>query len=244
MTSSMLRMGSRGPDVIAVQNALNLGVVPNPMLVADGIFGSKTDRAVRAYQTQRRIGADGIVGPITQCVLRGVPRRTAPSIHAVRLIPQPTPSTCWAAATAMMKNSTPQQIIDRTPDHLKSSTGGTRNFSDNADNVSGNQEFARVHGLTYHAPQSWSVPGFKGLVTRSPVMVSMLWNASEYAAGRGSSGHRVVVYGIDSDDDPTGMGTLLHIHDPWAPNVGKTHQKSYYALVNETPCFTYGVFTR
>ena len=44
--------------------------------------------------------------------------------------------------------------------------------------------------------------------------------------------------------DPTGMGTLLHIHDPWAPNVGKTVQKSYYALVNETPCFTYGIFTR
>ena len=54
----------------------------------------------------------------------------------------------------------------------------------------------------------------------------------------------MVIFGILTDNDPTGLGTLLHIHDPWAPNVGKTFQKSYYALVNETPCFTYGVFTR
>jgi hypothetical protein len=78
----------------------------------------------------------------------------------------------------------------------------------------------------------------------SPVMLSMLWNVNEYTAGHGSSGHRMVVYGIDTDDDPTGEGTLLHLHDPWAPNVGKTFQQSYYSLVNETPCLTYGVFTR
>ena len=28
------------------------------------------------------------------------------------------------------------------------------------------------------------------------------------------------------------------------PDVGKIFEESYYALVNETPCFTYGVFTR
>jgi Papain-like cysteine protease AvrRpt2 len=82
------------------------------------------------------------------------------------------------------------------------------------------------------------------LVTRGPVMIPLLWNAGEYTAGRGSSGHRMVIFGIDTDNDPTGLGTLLHIHDPWVPNVGQTFQESYYALVNETPCFTYGVFTR
>ena len=54
----------------------------------------------------------------------------------------------------------------------------------------------------------------------------------------------MVIFGIDTDNDPTGLGTLLHIHDPWALNVGKIFQESYYALLNETPCFTYGVFTR
>lgn len=243
MAVPVLRSGSSGPHVVDLQNALNRALVPSPGLTPDGSFGPKTLAAVRAFQTQRRISVDGVVGPITQCVLRGGPR-SAPTIHAVRLIPQPTPSTCWAAATAMLKNSTVPAIIAATPPHLILGSGGTANFSERADNVSGNQEFARAHGLRYHPPQSWAVSGLKALLHSSPVMVSMLWNAGEYVAGRGSSGHRMVIYGLDTDDDPTGLGTLLHIHDPWAPNVGKTFQKSYNAMVNETPCFTYGTFTR
>ncbi len=243
MVDQVLRRGSKGQAVRDLQNSLNRALVPNPGLVPDGDFGRLTDTAVRAFQTQRRIVVDGIVGPITHCVLRGGPRR-APTIHAVRLIAQPTDSTCWAAATAMMKGSTTAAIIAATPAHLVSSGGGTPNFSNSADNVTGNQQFARAHGLRYNAPQSWSVAGFVGLVQRSPVMVSMLWRLGEYAAGRGSSGHRMVIYGIDSDGDGTGLGTLLHIHDPWAPNVGKTYQISYNRQVNEVPLFTYGTFTR
>jgi len=240
---ALLRMGSSGADVVALQNALNRALVPSPKLTADGIFGNRTATAVRAFQTQRRIASDGVVGPITQCVLRGGPRG-APTLHSVTRIPQPTPSTCWAAATAMLKGSTVPAVIAATPPHLVSGSGGTPNFSERADHVTGNQEFARAHGLRYHAPQSWMVSAFTALIQRGPAMLSMLWNVGEYTAGAGSSGHRVVVYGIDSDGDPTGLGTLLHIHDPWAPNVGKTFQKSYHALVTETPCFTYGIFTR
>ncbi len=134
----LLRTGSRGPDVVALQNALNRALVPNPGLTADGVFGARTDAAVRAFQTQRRIAADGVVGPITQCVLRGGPRNP-PTVHGVRRIPQPTPSTCWAAATAMLKNSTVPAVIAATPPHLVSGTGGTPNFSERADNVSGSR---------------------------------------------------------------------------------------------------------
>ena len=243
MTDQLLRRGSQGQAVRDLQDDLNRALVPNPNLVADGAFGSRTDAAVRAFQSQRRITSDGLVGPVTRCVLRGGPRRP-PTIHMVRLIPQPTDSTCWAAATAMLKNSTTQAIIAATPAHLVNTSGGTPNFSNSADNVTGNQQFARAHGLRYNAPQSWSVAGFVGMVQHSPVMVSMLWRPGEYAAGRGSSGHRMVIYGIDSDGDPTGLGTLLHIHDPWAPNVGKTYQISYNRQINEVPLFTYGTFTR
>ncbi len=239
----LLRQGSTGPAVTQLQNDLNRALVPCPGLTPDGIFGNATLTAVRAFQTQRRISADGIVGPITQCVLRGGPR-PAPTIHSVRLIPQPTPSTCWAAATAMLKNSTVNAVIAATPPSLISGSGGTPNFSERADSVTGNQQFAQAHNLRYHPPMSWAVGAFKSLIQQGPAMLSMLWRADEYTAGKGSSGHRIVVYGVDSDDDPTGQGTLLHIHDPWAPSVGKTHQASYYKLVNDTPCFTYGVFTR
>ena len=245
-----LHSGSSGQDVRDLQTALNAALLPSPNLPVDGNFGPQTDRAVRRFQTERHILSDGIVGPMTQCVLRGG-RRAAPTIHQVRLIAQPTAQTCWAAATAMLKGSTPAQIIAATPAALITSTGGTANFSDSADNVTGNQQFARAHGLQYHAPQSWSVDGFVRLIQRGPAMLSMLWNAAAYTTRPGpdgirpgSSGHRIVVFGIDSDNDPTGEGTLVHYRDPWAPTVGKTVRKSYLSLVTATPCFTYGVFTR
>ena len=243
MATPLLRSGSTGPLVVKLQAALNAAMAPSPNLAPDGKFGPATLRAVLLFQASRQIPADGIVGPITQCVLRGG-RRSAPTIHNIRLIPQPTPSTCWAAATAMLKNSTPAVIIAATPPDLVTSTGGTANFSESADNVTGNQRFAAVHHLRYYAPQSWSTSGFVSLVQSGPLMLSMLWNMSEYTAGHGSSGHRVVVFGIDSDGDESGEGTLLHIRDPWAPNVGKTTRRSYLDLMTETPCLTYGIFTR
>lgn len=243
MTLPLLRAGSSGQAVKDLQTALNAALRPSPGLAVDGTFGAKTDTAVRRFQGERQIPVDGVVGPITRCVLRGG-WRTPPTVHPVRLIPQPTPSTCWAASTAMLKNTSVPAVIAATPPDLITGSGGTSNFSSNADNVSGNQRFANAHGLRYHAPQSWSVGGFVGLVQQGPVMLSMLWRVDEYTAGKGSSGHRVVVFGIDTDNNPDGEGTLLHIRDPWAPNVGKTTRRSYFALVDETPCFTYGVFTR
>jgi murein L,D-transpeptidase YcbB/YkuD len=49
-----LRKGSKGEDVKSVQRALNI--------VADGIFGSQTDLAVRNFQKSKNIVVDGIVG--------------------------------------------------------------------------------------------------------------------------------------------------------------------------------------
>lgn len=243
MSEPLLRQGSTGPRVTQLQRDLNVAMRPSPGLVEDGVFGSNTNAAVRRFQTARRIPVDGIVGPVTRCVLRGG-WRPPPTLHAIRLIPQPTPSTCWAAATAMLKNATVPMIIAGTPASLVDVSGGTFNFSSGDNNVTGNRQFARAHGLRYYAPQSWSVGGFVGLIRHGPAMLSMLWRVNEYTSGAGSPGHRVVVFGIDSDGKPDGEGTLIHYHDPWAPNVGKTVRTSYFRMASDTPCFTYGVFTR
>jgi peptidoglycan hydrolase-like protein with peptidoglycan-binding domain len=57
-----LRWGSRGDDVRACQRKLNLRGAP---LIEDGVFGANTHRAVISFQSERGLGADGIVGPIT-----------------------------------------------------------------------------------------------------------------------------------------------------------------------------------
>jgi hypothetical protein len=52
-----LRKGSRGEYVKSVQKKLGI--------VADGIFGSQTDTAVRNYQKTKNLAVDGIVGKNT-----------------------------------------------------------------------------------------------------------------------------------------------------------------------------------
>lgn len=55
--NEVLRVGSRGETVRAVQSKLGL--------TADGIFGPGTERAVREWQAANGLIADGIVGPKT-----------------------------------------------------------------------------------------------------------------------------------------------------------------------------------
>lgn len=57
----IIRKGSRGKDVERVQRAVNVK--------ADGIFGSGTEAAVKAYQKRKGLSADGIVGPATWNVM-------------------------------------------------------------------------------------------------------------------------------------------------------------------------------
>ena len=52
-----LRVGSTGPDVEKMQNALGLS--------GDGIFGPGTKRAVKMFQHNNGLTADGIAGPAT-----------------------------------------------------------------------------------------------------------------------------------------------------------------------------------
>jgi peptidoglycan hydrolase-like protein with peptidoglycan-binding domain len=55
-----LRLGSKGDDVQFVQTVLEVhGFGP---LAKDGDFGPKTEAAVKKYQRDRGLSADGIVG--------------------------------------------------------------------------------------------------------------------------------------------------------------------------------------
>ena len=64
--TDLLRKGDKGDDVRLLQHRLNL--VGN-QLAEDGIWGVKTDQAVRNYQYKAGLTVDGIVGPKTQAAL-------------------------------------------------------------------------------------------------------------------------------------------------------------------------------
>jgi putative chitinase len=61
--NAVLRVGSRGETVKAVQAKLGL--------TADGAFGPGTERAVKAWQAANGLTADGVVGPKTLARLLG-----------------------------------------------------------------------------------------------------------------------------------------------------------------------------
>ena len=60
-----LMLGSRGKDVQKLQSLLNRATIPGPGLSADGVFGVKTDVAVRTFQRRGGLKPDGIAGSIT-----------------------------------------------------------------------------------------------------------------------------------------------------------------------------------
>ncbi len=62
-----LSLGSKGEEVTDLQQMLNkFGI-----LTVDGDFGPATEAAVKAFQTAKRLAADGIVGPNTWAALEG-----------------------------------------------------------------------------------------------------------------------------------------------------------------------------
>jgi cell wall-associated NlpC family hydrolase len=69
--AGLLRKGDRGEDVRRIQRRLHLhGFDPGP---ADGMFGGRTDAAVRAFQKAKRLEVDGVVGPKTTRALEAKP---------------------------------------------------------------------------------------------------------------------------------------------------------------------------
>ena len=104
-----LAIGSRGKDVQSLQSLLNDELEPSPGLAEDGAFGAKTDAAVRRFQQENSLKADGIVGPLTAKAL-GVKFLFLPAPKPQPKLPgQPTPTSpsrasLFATITAGLRN--------------------------------------------------------------------------------------------------------------------------------------------
>lgn len=70
--ANLLSLGSRGPGVRAVQDALNYHIRRLPSIKVDGDFGNATANRVRLFQTSNKMKIDGIVGPFTSAKLFAV----------------------------------------------------------------------------------------------------------------------------------------------------------------------------
>lgn len=245
MSVPTLRHGSRGEFVRELQHSLNAKLRPSPNLGVDGVFGPKTQKAVRRYQeanwlafsmTVPKKRQDGIVGACTWSALKDWDRYVI--LHRVRLVPQWTDYTCWSASTAMLKGLV--MCVDSAGVHGRG--GGLLNDSELDDPVNV-RRFARFHGLTMLPGQSWTPDGLASLLrSHGPLMINTLWDVDRYVAGRGSSGHMRIIAGIRGDGTP--KGTSIRLYDPWPPRVGCIVSYVYDVFMKKVPAATYQVFYR
>ena len=106
-TSTNISKGSSGNEVLTLQQMLNSA--GNYGLAEDGIFGDKTDAAVRDYQTNNNLAVDGIVGKNTWASLNS------------------TPTTTPTTSTKPTTNNTP--TTNTTPTTSNTPTTNTSNWS-------------------------------------------------------------------------------------------------------------------
>ncbi|HEY5195265.1 MAG TPA: peptidoglycan-binding protein [Solirubrobacteraceae bacterium] len=105
-----LENGSEGRQVRLLQGALDIH--------EDGIFGSQTEVAVRAYQASHGLEVDGIVGPKTSAALAENTPPIATSAVLTENSPAILPSTSTEAATLAstpVADTTPKTAVASTP---------------------------------------------------------------------------------------------------------------------------------
>ena len=207
-----LQMGSRAIPVKLLQRLLNKKGA-TPRLVEDGAFGPLTHAAVRAFQTRERIAQDGVAGPNTWSRL-GI---TIDITHPVRLFGQPTGMTCWSAAATMIVGN-----MSVGPGSATLAPGG--GMVPDADNI---RRFGEGLGWRMHYPQTWTVGGLGSLLRGKPV-----WAVGGGSSPTGDWLHAIVLSALWSDGAPDASGTMLRIHDPWPPNVGKVYGRFYRGTVD------------
>ena len=111
LTEATLRSGSRGEEVRALQAQLGM-----PESEQDGIFGPRTEQALRAFQQRAGIQVDGIAGGQTQAALAagGAPRNAGAARPATQPFTPGGGSTTQAPPAAAPTTAAPTTAAPQT----------------------------------------------------------------------------------------------------------------------------------
>jgi len=101
----LLKLGSKGPDVVKLQTALGIG--------ADGNFGPGTEKALKEWQAKTGLPADGIAGTATFQRLGLGPIETPVAEAAATSVPASD------FKLAALKGHIPDSVIAQIPDTAK-----------------------------------------------------------------------------------------------------------------------------
>ena len=108
-----LRVGSTGPNVVVIQASLNRISQNYPAIpkvpVADGIFGSKTEASVKAFQKIFDLTPDGVVGQNTWYALVRI-YTAVTKLSELRSQGQQFYSISWAPPNALQLGDTGEKV--------------------------------------------------------------------------------------------------------------------------------------
>lgn len=110
-SSQLFKIGSRGAGVKDLQNRLKAAGYLNS--VADGIYGSLTEQAVRSFQQANGLQVDGIAGPATLSALNhGLSRSTASAAPS-------KPKEESSAGSSILRINSKGQAVTQLQNELK-----------------------------------------------------------------------------------------------------------------------------
>lgn len=119
-----LRLGSRGEQVVCLQNYLGI--------TADGNFGRKTKATVIAWQTERGLTPDGIFGPKSQASRNSFVLNFKEGCTSASGFSTTTGEPCKAADITITTPSVlPTAFVGTSYDFNPQALGGIKNFSSN-----------------------------------------------------------------------------------------------------------------
>jgi uncharacterized protein (TIGR02594 family) len=96
MAGITLKTGSTGPDVTRLQQLLNARLSPSPHLEERGTFEEETLKAVKRFQREQGLDADGVVGSRTWEALEARPAQSAKALRSAHSVaPEPGTAPRW-----------------------------------------------------------------------------------------------------------------------------------------------------
>lgn len=209
--------------VLIAQRLLNEailnGVISNAILTMDGKFGDKTLLAVKAFQKAKKLSVDGVVGPDTFGAL-GLKKVIQ---HPVRLRGQPTKSTCWKGAMAMLHAGLAPPLVTARLEADGTLTATDTNVKAYADDC---------NCVFLPAPLSPELIG--RLLQPQPVWVG----GAVKGHSSGVQMHAVVIGGLYAYEF-SGTEVALKIYDPWPVGRGTI----YFSKGSKVELEDAGVFT-
>ncbi len=216
----LFKKGSKGSIVEAIQIALKK--VGKLKIKVDGIFGPKTEKAVRDFQTGAKLKPDGIIGPKSFKALKMKPKDLAEKAdkgpkpkpisvsYTVPKLKQPTSMSCWATAIAMMVSW--KKRISIAPETIADVLGYTKEFKSKGMHPEDTKVF-KAWGMKWEPPMCYTVQGFADLMIRHGPM---------WVAGNPKAPHVRVLIAMKGDG--TADGTNFTINDPAG---GRSYKQSF-----------------